>query len=218
MLTQGSHMWKCHYKRAAWLLFVCCVFAAATTESAQNRAGPIAGAGLADMRVRNAKDGDAAMRAYYGVGGIVDIALNKRVALVLSPMVVTKGAGLRIDGNGTETLKLTYVDLPVLLRRNLGGDAVRPYVLAGPSVGFLIKGRLSSDEREADVKKEYKRTDAGFSLGGGMDIPMDGARLLLEGRYTFGLINIRDGGVFDVKNRTLSVLVSVTFPMSLPAR
>ena len=85
------------------LLFACCVFLAAATAGARDRIGPVGGVNLADLRIKNFKGGDAAMRGYYGAGFVVDIALSGRVAMVMSPMVVLKGAGIKSAGQIAKT-------------------------------------------------------------------------------------------------------------------
>jgi hypothetical protein len=80
----------------------------------------------------------------------------------------------------------------VLLKVSLGTGALRPYLLAGPTVGLLRRARqrlhlgdtLIADE---DVMEDTRKLDFGVGAGGGLAVPAGPAQLFAEAQYVFGL-------------------------------
>jgi Outer membrane protein beta-barrel domain len=113
-----------------------------------------------------------------------------------------KQAGLTTD--------LYYLEIPVLLRVNLGSGSVngaRVYLLGGPVADILLKGKLN----DVDVKSNYQSVDAGVKFGIGVEY----LRLLFEVQENIGLRNVLSteggGDVVSIKTRTLEVMVGVRF-------
>lgn len=110
---------------------------------------------------------------------------------------------------GTEGQNVRFFEVPLFLRLNIPVAAVRPFALAGPSVGFRLScdfGGVSDCDALGIEKRDY-----GVALGGGIRL---GSRMgfTLEGRYTWGLkdINNLTAGV-DVKTRTFLLLAGIEF-------
>jgi len=93
--------------------------------------------------------------------------------------------------------------------------SARPYVMAGPSLGFLLSAKYDfKDGPEYDAKDETKGLDLGVGLGGGVSIPRGDKTFFAEARYVLGLTNINDeSDESTVKNRGLQVLVGATIPL-----
>jgi hypothetical protein len=110
---------------------------------------------------------------------------------------------------GGEGQNVRFFEVPLFLRLNIPVGAVRPFALAGPSVGFRLScdfGGVSDCDALGIEKREY-----GVALGGGVRL---GSRMgfTLEGRYSWGLkdINNLTAGV-DVKTRTFLLLAGIEF-------
>jgi hypothetical protein len=86
-------------------------------------------------------------------------------------------------------------------------------VLIGPSLGFRSSARLDVPGAPAgfddDFEDEVERFDIGLVTGIGVDV----GRLVLDGRYTWGLRNIakNNEGPGEAKNRVFSATVGVRF-------
>lgn len=109
--------------------------------------------------------------------------------------------------NSDEKVKLTYVDVPILERIKVSGDApVRVHVQLGPVLSARLKVDSTAPEFIAS-KSDIKVYDVGFAIGGDIDTKM----IEFDVRYTMGLINIlknpADGQ--KVKNSMLSFLVGL---------
>ncbi len=109
-----------------------------------------------------------------------------------------------------QTTDLYYLEIPVMLRVNLGSSSVngaRVYLLGGPVADILLKGKLN----DVDVKSKYESVDAGVKFGIGVEY----LRLLFEVQENIGLRNVLSteggGDVNTIHTRTLEVMVGVRF-------
>ena len=120
----------------------------------------------------------------------------------LAPELLYVQKGMTDEGVPSSTaVRLSYAEVPVLLKVMLPVPSIQPFAYAGPSVSF----RLSCKTDEADCPDDtIKDHDYGVVLGGGVRL---GGRLTLEGRFNWGLadINKLSAGV-DTKTRTFLVL------------
>jgi hypothetical protein len=125
----------------------------------------------------------------------------------------------------TETVKLNYLELPILLRIAFGPDNLKIHINAGPSIGFGINGKydaeyeygypgsISSFPSDGDVKFEDSpgnevdlfipnRTEFGAQVGGGVTL-FD--KVMIDVRYGLGLTDLYDDA--KSKNRVLQFTV-----------
>ena len=113
---------------------------------------------------------------------------------------------------GAEAVDIYYLEIPILLRINIGSrslNGVNVYGLGGPVADVQIKATDADGDSVTDL---FERADVGFLLGGGIEI----TRFLVEARYNWGLRNVtRDGlidfGVAEIKNRSFAVLFGIRF-------
>jgi hypothetical protein len=113
---------------------------------------------------------------------------------------------------GAEAVDLYYLEIPILLRINVGTSSlngINVYGLGGPVADIQIKATDTNGDSVTDL---FERADVGFLLGGGIEI----TRFLVEARYNWGLRNVtRDGlidfGVEEIKNRSFAVLFGIRF-------
>jgi hypothetical protein len=121
-------------------------------------------------------------------------------------------------------VRLDYVEIPLLLMLPLGRGATVPFVYSGPAVSFEVGCRLSDGadcfENTLGDDEEFsgagigeglprRRHDIGAIIGGGVHLPLGPGALTFEGRYSFGLSDLRRGGEGEaVRNRSGAVLVS----------
>ena len=117
-----------------------------------------------------------------------------------------QGQGSQLTGSTT----LQYLEIPILLRINIGSrsrNGISLYGLAGPVFDINLKASLN----DRDVKSNYQSLDLGVLLGAGIEI----TRFLVEGRFNQGLRNVLDssnaGSVTDIKTRSFAVLFGLRF-------
>ena len=135
----------------------------------------------------------------------------------LQPEVVVsqkggKGAFLTADDPGREvkgSLSMTYIEVPVLLLFHPPTDVVvKPYVGAGPATSWLLTASAESDEPGVPLNTDFvEEFDFSFVIVGGLDINA----LMIEVRYTIGLIAVFKGDNNDLANQTFTAAVGYLF-------
>jgi hypothetical protein len=155
------------------------------------------------------------------LGGVfASLPLGRVLALV--PGVAYSQEGTDVDAGGgiTGTLKLDYLEVPVLLKLAAplqGTPKLRPYVVVGPTVGFEVgckvaaqsgsqSAQVDCDDPTAGV--QTKSVQASLQFGGGLEI----SQFFVGLRYQLGLTSIDDSGSnADVKNRVLAIVAGYGF-------
>jgi hypothetical protein len=101
--------------------------------------------------------------------------------------------------------KLHFLEIPILLRVNIGSSSVNGlsfYGLLGPVFDIKFKEAL---EGVGDIDDNYESFDLGIIAGGGVEF----LRFIAEARYNWGLRNIQGGDLADfqeIKTRTFMIL------------
>lgn len=191
--------------------------ALASNAIAESEIGFLGGLNRATFHETPSEPGlDFATRNLFEAGGVLNLGLGGRFSLRIEPMFCTKGSKVTIDifGAETGTVRLSYLELPVLLNVSLSSGAVRPYIIAGPTLGYLTSATgTDSTGSKTDIKNNFKRTDPGISFGGGVRMP-GRPSFFVEARYTLGLANIaKDSEGISLKNRGLQLAAGLTFPL-----
>ncbi len=160
-----------------------------------------------------------------GFGGVLEVGLMGGLSLVTEPMFVGKGAQVGGSGSGTSgttgALKLDYFEVPVYAKLRFGDGALKPYLLAGPALGFETGAHRSLDGQGAgslDLNDRIKGADASLAAGGGVAVKILGAEAFVEAAQSWGLrdvgdiLNIGDQGFAGItKTRGLQIRFGVTF-------
>lgn len=100
------------------------------------------------------------------------------------------GKGYRSDGR---TVELWYVEVPVLLTLKLPGlGPVRPYILAGPSPAVRVRTMYGTAKETTQERfgNDVRRWDVGLVGGLALDVSLPRGGLILEGRYSAGLLPV----------------------------
>jgi hypothetical protein len=187
--------------------------AAASAASAQGmEIGVKGGLSLAEFSGGdNAFDSAQGSRKGLVAGAFLAFPLGGPLSLQPEALFAQKGTAYDFPDLDT-TLKLDYVEVPLLLKARFG-VFVRPYVFAGPYVGFRLSAKAHSDagddgEEDVDFEDRSKGTDYGFVAGAGLEIGV----FLVEGRYARGYAGIAADDIDDdVDNAVWSVLVGLRF-------
>ncbi len=186
---------------------------------AQVRLGLLAGGVSANITTTATADfPNKSSRTGFLVGISATAPLGKRFSFGPELSYVTKGVKAKaVPQNVSEEVKLAYFEVPLLLRANFGTGAIRPWLIAGPSIAFKsgCKLRLQTTNPGSDTTFNCKDIDADVASS---DISaMVGAgiafhRLGFSVRYDVGLknINTKNGATDVVKNRTWMGVVSVS--------
>lgn len=191
---------------------------------AEVRVGALAGVNIAELQF-NMEDPDVSLhsQSLLAVGAVVEIGLSRHLSLQLEPMYLQKGGKVDIRDffgeDASASLRLSYVELPVLLKLSKPSGRARPYVIVGPSVGYRtgIRSRdeVTGEEQDStDADEMLEKWDFGVAAGGGLAVPVGRASVFVEGRYTWGLVNLnKEDEEFTMNNRGIQVLAGFTFPI-----
>lgn len=155
------------------------------------------------------------------VGGVT-MVIPTSPTLSIQPELLYTMKGAKMSALGvTQTAKLDYLEIPVLLRYDVPAvTRARPFVNGGLATAFKISctfdatgGGLSGSadcDDPAIQGDELETFDFSVVLGGGIAFDVGGRVASIGVRYTRGLMSIGDDG--SVRNRVLSVLASFEFP------
>jgi hypothetical protein len=205
------------------LLAVLAALALSAPALAEVRVGVLGGSSFASLSQHPAEGISFGNHPFFAAGAVADIRLGRRLSLRLAPMFLVKGSDFFIepdlflfDRGVGGSFRLSYLELPLLLRLSSREGSIRPYAMAGPGVGYLVKARVrGTNEGESideDGKDVFRKGDFGLSFGGGLLVPRGRSSMFVEGRYTLGLINVgKDTEESRLKNRTIQVMAGVTF-------
>lgn len=223
-------------KRLTFLIVALLVLFFSMSASAQHRIGVIGGLNIANV---DAEFDDATMdvsnKTVFGLGGVVDLRLNENFSLYMQPLYQQKGALVtEVEDNLEFPFMFAFWELPVFLKAEFG-STVRPYLIAGPTVGYLLSAdtevEYSGVTFTGDLKEVTEDFDFGLGFGAGLRYPIGTVSIFVESRYTLGLVNMQKGGTFEIsagpiveeitwdkevdayKNRGIQIMAGVTFAL-----
>jgi len=164
------------------------------------------------------------------VGLLYELGLTQCLGLCFQPMYIQKGA--EVDDQGvTVGLSGSYIELPLFLKLYIGSQAIRPYFMAGPFVGYNLSANvdisLLDQSGDVDIKDYINTLDMGVGGGAGISISMDKLILFAEVKYMMGLVDINgfeEGDFVEVfgqqfgfteslKTRGIQIIAGVSFPL-----
>lgn len=165
--------------------------------------------------------GSVDTRTGFQAGIFASFPIGKYVAIAPSVSYSQEGTSVDVGGGVSGTFALDYIEVPVLLKLGAplaGTGQLRPYVMAGPALGFLLscKVKASSGSQSAEVDcddpslngLDTKTVQFSAQFGAGLDI----GRFTLGLRYHLGLTSVDDSGAdADVKNRVFSIIAGYGF-------
>jgi len=179
----------------------------AGTATAQTSFGVKAGLNLANLSISDADDTfDPENRTGLVAGVFVTIPGGGIFAFQPEALVSMQGAKFT-DGGDTGTAKIDYFQVPLLARIGPSKAAI----VVGPSFGYRFRAKLSVPglaSEDEDFSEQIERMDVGLVAG----VTADVGRLVLDGRYTWGLSNIEKEATADkTKNRVISLTLGLRF-------
>lgn len=148
-------------------------------------------------------------------GGYVRFPISRLFWFQPEALYVMKGAKLtEIAGGGTLSVRVHYVDVPLLLHYRVRPDQRNPgYIFGGVNFGMMLgnSARLKGPGLAADVNIDpgLKTNDVGIAVGGGVER----GRFLIEARFTAGLSDVAAESfphIHSMRNRAFVVLLGRT--------
>ena len=159
-----------------------------------------------DFTSDEAPDGQTGWMGGLFIGG----NRGGRVGAAVEFNYAKKNAEFVFEDGSKESLNISYLQIPVLLRFNGGSrtrDGVNVYGIVGPFFNFKVNAESDLDDTFDDSVEDI---DTGITVGGGVEI----TRFIVEFRYDFGMRRLNavdEDFVSDVKSRTAAILFGVRF-------
>lgn len=112
------------------------------------------------------------------------------------------------SGTDLASIKIDYIQVPVLLRLNIGTRRSRAFAVYG-IVGPALSVKVADEVEGFTIDNDFEGLDVGLVFGGGIEI----SRLILEGRYERGLRAINDAfsSATEIRTRTFTALLGIRF-------
>jgi len=217
--------------RRTTLAVVLVLFVYAAPARAQLKYGLIGGVNLTHLDVTDSNPAIPPNDIYHGkvtaTAGVILLfpPITSRLTIRTDLMFVAKGAtvsGAALQGEAG-SLDLGYFEMPVLAVVDIMGGRIRPYVLAGPSLGLLLGAYVHDPvlEGSTDVKYAFREPTFSMNAGGGVAFLTRRARFFVETRYARGLSNIEleqetlpngqsRANTESMKTKAVQILVGVT--------
>ncbi len=180
----------------------------ASSASAQAAFGVRVGANFANLSFDPDDEEDTSTRTGLNVGAFAIFPINPRFAF--QPEVLYSQQGSKATEDWIEaTLKLDYVNVPLLAKINLSSGQNPVSLLVGPQIGFRTGAKVEVEDEELDLEEITESTDWGLVVG--MSATM--GNFVVDGRYTWGLSNINADpeDTQKVKHRVFTISVGVMF-------
>ena len=182
------------------------------------------------------EDGKSSLMGLTGGLGI-NFSLTDDNFLSIQPEILYSQKGFSSSATGLiryeGDYRLNYLEIPLLVKINFGGEKVKLYVNAGPSIGYLLSGRVkgqgsflglagaSLDESieftdsptPLDITElDANRIEAGLNFGGGLGYAILGnTALFVDLRYNMGLTDFNN--LEQSKNRVFALTAGVQIPL-----
>ncbi len=133
-------------------------------------------------------------RAGFTVGGFADIGVSRLISIRPGLRYVMKG--FSSSGNGvTFTDRLGYLEIPVLLKINFPLTEVKPYIMAGPTLGIQLSASEEATNgvqtQTSDASTVFETIDFGLFFGSGLEFHIaNKTDMFIGGGYSLGLSNV----------------------------
>ena len=153
-------------------------------------------------------------RPGFNAGVIFNYSFNEHWGLGASLLYSLEGAKVKgID----QTLDLSYVRIPLRAIYYFGdyGNAFRPKIFLGPSLGFLVGAKQKIGSTNIDLKDNFQSFDLGLLVGAGFNYRLkDQTWLNVDLGYTNGLLNTSTLNSVESQNRLFNLNIGVAFGLN----
>lgn len=205
---------------------------------------PDFGSGDIDLTVERKRSND------FTGGGFLEYWFSRSFALQLNVLYLRKGVRIDTDFEGSlfdptsgqtvnifgttkQSLNLTYLSFPLMVKFAFGGGnpgTARPFIMAGGEVGYLLSaetsdfvgeiqayvpamggGAVDINESGTDVKDDIESLDYAVNLGAGVIFPVGQTNIFLDGWYSLGLSQINKEGSASAKNNVVTLNLGLMF-------
>ncbi len=173
----------------------------------------------------------------FSVAGVVQIPVAGGLSFQPELVYNRKGFSIR-ESTGANLFNVSvpvgvrvipqfdYLDLPLLAKYSFGDENVKAFLMAGPSFGYALNGRLTTKAQlllDLDLgttnlnldQLGYERFEVSGVLGAGVSFQTSVGQLFLDARYQHGFTQLYDIPLFDEKMRNQGLAFNIGWTMPL---
>lgn len=163
-------------------------------------------------------------RTGFKFGALAEIGFVPMLAIQIEPMFVTGAGAQASSAVGQETIKLSFIEIPILLKFKIPiSGPVSPYVFAGPNFVIISSANdLTEPKGQTSIETDLKDYTSSFNFaldfgaGAGFKVaPL--TVIMLDIRYSLGLSNAfndkgkQSFGFTYVKTTAFQIVAGVLF-------
>lgn len=172
--------------------------------SAQSGMTIKAGASFGNVSNRGVLPGNLSTRTGFAAGLAMSLFGGDPLNVSIEGLYAQRGVGSSTD---TSSRRIDNIDVPAYVKFTLPTPGIAPFAYAGPQVSFQVKCSAGPNPCPTDMPK----TTTAAVIGGGVRL---GGGLEVEGRYIYGLTNLKLGTVSSsasYKTRSFMLLAGISF-------
>jgi hypothetical protein len=146
-------------------------------------------------------------------GGFAEFPLSARISLMPELDFVMKGGKFTAGLPADTSVRLNYLELPLLVKAHWDWPKVRVFANGGPALALLLSANGTDDSTgsSSDEKSAYNSVDLGIALGGGVALPIsESMDVFFDGRSTFGILDV-DASNFSSHNVAFEFAAGLEF-------
>lgn len=127
----------------------------------------------------------------------------------------------------TESERINYAEIPLMMKAGFGIGPVRLDILAGPSFSLAISGKRTttikttnlitnttneeSDTDDLEFDQDYKKADLNLQGGAALSFRLGGTRFFVDGRYLYGVSNLSNSSDTEITSRGVAITGGLLF-------
>lgn len=166
------------------------------------------------INLANLSEGDADVRTGFTGGLVIELGLPLMPLGVETGLYYSQKGSSNEANGGTETLKLDYLEVPVLAKFSLGPPGpISPSFVIGPYAGYLLNSEFEGENEfgsgTINLDDDTETVDFGLIAGVGVDFNLGLTKVNVQTRYGYGLVDAFEDE--DSKNRVLSITAGIMF-------
>jgi len=152
------------------------------------------------------------------IGGLIDINITPTITITSGARYLTKGWN-NTNGGITYNVKLGYLEFPALLKVKFPLTEVKPYLIAGPTLGIKLSANEEASDgtqtQDTDISSLVESTDFGLLFGAGIDFKVGNkTSLFFQPAYSLGLTNVlKNSTTTTIKNYGFQITGGVKFSL-----
>lgn len=166
---------------------------------------------------------DASSRQGFSGGVHVMYNINEALSAQLDVEYTERGATSITASGGNnvsdafdlsgDEFQVEYLSFPLLLKLTAPIEQVKVRAMAGPSISFLVDATQNGSDIQRNIQSQLPVTnrfllyDVAGVVGGELAFPLPGlanSEIAVDGRYSFGLVNVDQTQGFELNNRSFS--------------